>query len=85
MERIEEILKIIELSKSTTGADWKHNKKQIKEKIEQYAMDYHEAEIIKFKNSLDNIFKGFKPMEGKEYKILKKTASRLISDKPTHL
>jgi len=32
-----------------------------------------------------NMFKGSKPMSGKELDILKKTSSRLISNTPTNL
>ena len=43
---------------------------------------------IEFKDNIDKLKElllNSKPMTGKELQILKKTASRLISDKPTHL
>ena len=44
---LNEIIKMIELSKNTKGQDWKHNIKQIKIKINEYAKEYHESEVKK--------------------------------------
>ena len=55
---LNEIIKMIELSKNTKGQDWRHNIKQIKIKINEYAKEYHESEVKKLNipvvsNSLD--------------------------------
>lgn len=44
---LNEIIKMIELSKNTKGQDWRHNIKQIKIKINEYAKEYHESEVKK--------------------------------------
>ena len=46
-DMLNEIIKMIELSKNTKGQDWKHNIKQIKIKINEYAKEYHESEVKK--------------------------------------
>jgi len=44
---LNEIIKMIELSKNTKGQDWRHNIKQIKIKINEYAKEYHESNAKK--------------------------------------
>ena len=44
---LNEIIKMIELSKNTKGQDWRHNINQIKIKINEYAKEYHESKVKK--------------------------------------
>lgn len=44
---LNEIIKMIELSRNTKGQDWRHNIKQIKIKINEYAKEYHESKVKK--------------------------------------
>lgn len=46
-DMLNEIIKMIELSKNTKGQDWRHNIKQIKIKINEYAKEYHESKVKK--------------------------------------
>ena len=56
---LNEIIKMIELSKNTKGQDWRHNIKQIKIKINEYAKEYHESNVKKL-----NIPAGYKTSSG---------------------
>lgn len=46
-DMLNEIIKMIELSKNTKGQDWRHNINQIKIKINEYAKEYHESKVKK--------------------------------------
>lgn len=46
-DMLNEIIKMIELSKNTKGQDWRHNINQIKIKINEYAKEYHESQVKK--------------------------------------
>ena len=45
-DMLNEIIKMIELSKNTKGQDWRHNINQIKIKINEYAKEYHESKEV---------------------------------------
>ena len=51
---LNEIIKMIELSKNTKGQDWRHNIKQIKTKINEYAKEYHESKVKKLNIPVTN-------------------------------
>lgn len=52
---LNEIIKMIELSKNTKGQDWRHNIKQIKIKINEYAKEYHESNVKKLNIPLPTV------------------------------